>query len=401
MASVWLLLGKTRYPATFYQTFKGKASITNVPFDLTLDFLPELLRAPDAHWQHLSAQSPGEVAGFEKIVGDSKPIRLAVGRAQRAAIRSVPVLLLGESGTGKEMFARAIHDASARRSGPFIVINCAAIARELLESELFGHTKGAFSGATADRKGAFEEADGGTLFLDEIGECDLDLQAKLLRVLQPLSDSGPCKRAYRRVGESKDRMTDVRVIAATNRDLVKAIQDGRFRDDLYYRLAVVTIGLPALRERKTDIPKIAEVKMQQINREFMSGEPGYRDKKLSDSAISFVKRYGWPGNVRQLHNALLQAAVMANGTVLHRDDILAAVGTMPDVETGRDGSLDEELGNGFDLEEHLNNIRKHYLRRAMEESRGVKAEASRMLGFTNYQTLDAQLKRLNVTGNWK
>ena len=168
MTGIWLLLGKSRYPATFYQSFKGKSWVTDVPFDLVDDFAAGVFRDADAHLQHLMAETPGEIAGFERIVGDSGAIRLTVGRAKRAAIRHFSVLLLGESGTGKELFARAIHESSVRRPNPIVPINCAAISRELFESELFGHKKGSFTSATSDREGAFEKADGGTLFLDEV-----------------------------------------------------------------------------------------------------------------------------------------------------------------------------------------------------------------------------------------
>jgi len=226
MAAVWVLLGKSKYPATFYQTFEGKAWKTGIPFDLAVDYVPELLRGADSVLQHLASRSPQEVEGFEDIIGNSKAIRLAVGRARKAALRDVPVLLLGESGTGKEMFARAIHAASPRRSGPFEAVSCAAIPRELLESELFGHVKGAFTGADAAHKGAFERANGGTLFLDEIGECDPSVQAKLLRVLQPPPAEGPSVREYLPIGSERPCRSDVRVIAATNRDLLAAVEDG-------------------------------------------------------------------------------------------------------------------------------------------------------------------------------
>lgn len=397
MAAVWLLLGKSKYPATFYQTYQGKAWTTEIPFDLAVDFLPDLYAHADVHLQHLAAKSPMEVAGFEGIVGTSKEIRTAVGRSKRAAIRGVPVLLLGESGVGKEMFAQAIHRASPRADGPFVAINCAAIARELLESELFGHKKGAFTGATSDRVGAFSEADGGTLFLDEIGECDLDSQAKLLRVLQPPSDGSPCQRVFRPVGSTTDQTSNVRVVAATNRDLIGAIADGRFREDLYYRLAVVTVNIPPLRERKRDISALSEALLQRINHQLAAeGEPGYRHKSLSATAISFVKQRDWPGNIRQLYNTLLQAAVMADADVLERADLEASMGQAPAVPGDRVDAMAQPLGDGFDLEKHLNSIRKHYLQRAMDEAQGVKAEASRLLGIANYQTLDAQLKRLKV-----
>lgn len=400
MAAVWLLLGKTRYPATFYETFAGKSWVTEVPFDLTIDVIPEFLKNPDSHLQHLASQSPSEVEGFGDIAGDSRAIRDVVGRAKRAAIRGVTILLLGESGTGKEMFAQAIHKASPRRDKPFHAINCAALSKSLLESELFGHAKGAFTGADKERKGAFETTDGGTLFLDEIGECDLETQAKLLRVLQPLSGQGPSIRTFRRLGEGKERTADVRVVAATNRDLHSAIREGKFREDLYYRLSAISITLPPLRDRKTDIPAIAQQLLAQINKNFKAEEPSYRHKSLSPSATSFVKRHGWPGNVRQLYNVLVQAAVLAEADVLERSDLVAALGEMPEASQSLNRPVDRPIGDGFDLEEYLNDLHRNYLRRAMEEAKGVKAQAARLLGMKNYQTLDAQLKRLQVTGDW-
>lgn len=400
MAAVWLLLGKTRYPATFYETSRdGGCWVTDVPFEL-VDVIPEVLRNPDAYLQHLASESPAQVEGFEDIAGSSRSIRDAVGRAKRAAIRSVSVLLLGESGTGKEMFAQAIHRASPRREKPFKPINCAALSQSLLESELFGHSKGAFTGAEKDRKGAFEAADGGTVFLDEIGECDLETQAKLLRVLQPITGEGPAIRMVCRLGEEEERKVDVRIIAATNRDLHEAISQGKFREDLYYRLAAVTITLPPLRDRRSDIHRIAERLLEQVNQQFSVEEPGYKHKSLSATAIAFVKERTWPGNVRQLYNALVQAAVLTDGEKIGRRELAAAVGEMPNPSGASDAFTSRPLGDGFDLEEYLNSIHRKYLQRAMEESQGVKAQAARLLGLKNYQTLDAQLKRLNVRGDW-
>jgi transcriptional regulator with PAS, ATPase and Fis domain len=393
MTAIWVLLGKSRYPATFYQTHDGRAWKTEVPFDLVCDFVPELLHSPDLSLQHLAARSPQEIAGFNQIIGNSKAIRLAVGRAHKAAIRDVPVLILGETGTGKELFARAIHDASHRQSGPFLAINCAAIPQELLESELFGHKRGAFTGASADHAGAFEQADGGTLFLDEIGECALGMQSKLLRVLQPPPSTGPCHRVFRRIGETRDRTSDVRVIAATNRDLLQEIGAHRFREDLYYRLAVITLKIPPLRERKSDIPLLIDGFLRQINRDFAVQEPGYKDKSFSSSANGFVRRYAWPGNVRQLYNALVQTAAMSAGDCIQQADLEAALGVSAHSQTD---PSDQPLGDGFSLEKHLQDIQRQYLRRALEETGGVKTRAAELLGIANYQTLDAQLKRLGV-----
>jgi len=398
MAAIWILLGKSLYPATLYQTYEGRAWITDIPFDLTVDVVPHLLKNPDRFWQHLSGKAPQDVTGFESIVGTSRAIRLAVGRAQRAAIRDVPVLILGQSGSGKEMFARAIHAASHRKDKPFLAVNCAALSRELLESELFGHVTGAFTGADKDHPGAFEQAHGGTLFLDEVGECDRTLQAKLLRVLQPPPGQGPCHRVFRKVGGRQDSESDVRIIAATNRDLRETIEAGTFRKDLFYRLATVTLKLPTLAERKEDIPLLARALLAQINTQFRNQEHGYRDKSISPATNAFFQTYPWPGNVRELFNALVQAAVMADSDALEPEDIAAAIADVPQTETT--DVLRTPLGEGFSLERHLEDIQRHFLRRAMEEARGNKTKAAKLLGMRYYQTLDAQLTRLGVTGDW-
>ena len=397
MAAILVLLGKTKYPATFWQTWDSKATQTEIPLDLTMDVVPDLLRGPDNRLQHLAALAPKDIDGFRDITGNSKAIRLAVGRARKAALRDVPVLLVGESGTGKEMFARAIHQASHRRDKPFLAINCAAIPSQLMESELFGHSKGAFTDAKADRKGALAEAHGGTLFLDEVGELHPEIQAKLLRVLQPPPGTPPCTREFAPVGSTKTQRSDVRVVAATNRDLQTMIRGGGFREDLFYRLAVITLKLPPLRERRTDIVVIAERLLDQINTDFAAQEPGYKDKTLSADAKAFVVKHPWSGNVRELYNALIQAAVMTDDPAIHAEDVAAATVEMPSCCEHQQDPASQPLGDGFSLEEHLIAIHKQYLQRAMHESGGVKAQAARLLGMKNYQTLDAQLKRLGVT----
>lgn len=394
MTAIWLLLGKSKYhPATFYQTHERKAWVTSVPFDLVMEFVPQVLRDADARLQRLASQSPQDVEGFQGIVGECRKLRFAVGSAQRAAKRDVSVLILGESGTGKEKFARAMHDASPRKAKKFVSINCAAISRELLESELFGHKKGAFTGAIEDRHGAFEEADGGTLFLDEIGESDSAMQAKLLRVLQA-PDNDPCHRVFYRVGESKPITSDVRIIAATNRDLNAAIAHNEFRDDLYYRVAAITIKLPPLRERREDIPLLVQRILAQINENFHKKEPGFRHKTVSSSAMTFVRKHPWPGNVRQLFNTLLQAAVMTDGEVIDRQDVADAIAEVPGKPTT--DLMEQPLGEGFVLTDFLEEVQRHYLIRGMKESGGVKTKAAELLGYKNYQTLAAQLERMKV-----
>jgi transcriptional regulator with PAS, ATPase and Fis domain len=399
MASIWVLLGKSKYPATLFQThfdFETKVNHvvkTEIPFDISVDVLPQFMREPDRLMQHLQSHSPQETLGFESIIGDSEAIRLAVGRAQRAAIHDVPILILGESGTGKEMFADAIHKASGRRQENLYSINCAAISKELIESELFGHIKGAFTGADKDRKGLLEQADGGTLFLDEVGECDLGLQAKLLRALQPPHDKGPCYRVFRPVGATEDRISDVRIVAATNRDLTNMVQQGTFREDLLYRLATITVKLPPLRERGKDVMSLAETMLVGINDQFRKAlGKAYVPKILSANAKKFVRKHDWPGNVRELRNVLLQSAVMSIDKAITEQDIASALSQLPNTRMGA-SDVDKPLGDGFDLEAHLDQIRKRYLDRAMHQANGVKNKAVELLGYNSHQVLTGHLVR--------
>jgi DNA-binding NtrC family response regulator len=235
--------------------------------------------------------------GFESIVGTSEPMQRAFELARKAADSDTTVLLTGESGTGKELFARAIHHSSARRSRRFVAINCGAMPKELIESELFGHVRGAFSGALKDKRGLFMEANGGTLFLDEISELDPDLQVKINRALQ--------EKEIRRVGDTVDLPVDVRIIASTNRDLKAALEGGGFREDLYYRLNVFPIHLPPLRERAADIPALAEHFLRQF-----AGERA-PDYGIEPAAMQLLIAYPWPGNVRELQNALERAVVLS------------------------------------------------------------------------------------------
>jgi transcriptional regulator with PAS, ATPase and Fis domain len=294
------------------------------------------------------------------------------------------------------MFAHAIHAASHRRNKPFLAINCAALPKQLLESELFGHVKGAFTGADKSRDGAFTRADGGTLFLDEVGECDPQIQAKLLRVLQPPPGEASSVREFTPVGGSAPIRSNVRVLAATNRSLVERIREEQFREDLYYRLAVITLKLPALRDRENDALLIAETLLDRINQDFSRQEPGYLYKNLSTDTKYFVKTYIWPGNVRELYNTLLQAAVMAEGEELQVEDLHAAVPEPVRESEAKADLLARPLGEGFVLDELLESVQTHYLARAMREANGVKTRAAELLGYRNYQTLDAQLRRLDV-----
>ena len=242
---------------------------------------------------------------FGNVLGTSERTREVLDLAGRVAASDATVLITGESGTGKELLAKGIHLASARASEPFVAVNCAAIPENLIESELFGHVKGAFTGAVRDREGKFELAEGGTLFLDEIGDLRVDLQAKILRALQ--------ERTIDRVGGEKPVELDVRVIAATNRDLESEVRAGNFREDLYYRLSVVVLQMPPLRERKDDIPLLAEHFLKRFN-------PGSA-ARLAPDALALLTAYGWPGNVRELENVMERASVLRRGETISRVDL--------------------------------------------------------------------------------
>jgi len=258
--------------------------------------------------EHRELQKQVQGYVFEKILGTSSQMQSVFETIDKVATTDVPVLILGESGTGKELTARAIHSRSARQKGPFLAIDCGAIPENLLESELFGHEKGAFTGAHIQRLGRIEAAQGGTLFLDEIGELSPNLQAKLLRYLQD--------QQIERVGGREQIFVDARVLAATNRDLDQVLKDGRFREDLYYRLGVVTINLPPLREREGDILLLAKAFLQRFSLEIKK-----RSKTFTTQAIQAIERHAWPGNIRELENRVKRAVIMADGKKVTPKDL--------------------------------------------------------------------------------
>lgn len=243
---------------------------------------------------------------FDGIIGDSKSLLQSINLAKKVAPTDTTVLLTGETGTGKEVFAAAIHQSSPRKHQNFVAINCSAFSHDLLESEMFGHLAGSFTGATKDKKGLFEEANGGTIFLDEVGEMVLDLQAKLLRVIE--------NGEFLKVGENKPTKVDVRIIAATNRDLPKEIESGHFRQDLFYRLSVFQIQLPALRERVTDIEPLAKHFLN-----FFALKTNKKIKTLSDEFVQLLKLHTWPGNIRELKNVLERSVILETEAVLTTD----------------------------------------------------------------------------------
>jgi DNA-binding NtrC family response regulator len=386
MAAVWILLGKTRFPAELIESSKDHGVRTaSVPFDISADFIPDLLRDQDERLRQGSAAESPEAPEFADIVHRSRVMARLIQRARRVAVRNVPVLIEGESGTGKEMFARAIHRASIRRDRPFIAVNCGAIPDELIESELFGHEKGAFTDAKQPRKGYFEAADGGTLFLDELGELPGPAQVKLLRAVQ--------EGEVVRLGATKPLKVDVRIIAATNRTLTEEIAAGKFREDLFYRLAVAVLKIPPLRERTGDLGILLDHLLDQVNRE-AAAEPGYKEKKLSAGARNLLVAHAWPGNVRELLNTLRRAAIWSDGAAITSEDVREAL--LPAATTVRQDPLGKPLGGGFNLPELLKEVARSYLQRAMDEAQGNKTKAAELVGLSSYQTLTNWLAKYEV-----
>ena len=314
--------------------------------------------------------------GFSNMVGQAHNMRLVFEQVRQVAKWNTTVLLRGESGTGKELIANAIHYNSPRVHGPFVKLNCAALPYNLLESELFGHEKGAFTGAISQRKGRFEQAHGGTLFLDEIGEISQAFQAKLLRVLQ--------ENEFERVGGSKTQVVDVRVVAATNRDLESEVQEGNFREDLYYRLNVMPIFTPPLRERAEDIPDLARFLVDKISR--IQG----RTLDIDNSVMDQLMRYDWPGNVRELENCLERAAIMSEGGKIDVKAInLAGLHGNPQPASYSASSLPQVDIHDPDLDERERVIA------ALEQAGWVQAKAARLLGMTPRQ-IGYRIQTLNI-----
>ncbi len=392
MAAVSVLLGKTRYPATLYQTYESRVRETQIPFDMDLWFSDRRHEAGQA-FQELAFRGSARNPAFTDIVGNSPEILRAIDRSQRAAAADVNVLVTGESGTGKELFARAIHAASPRghrQSDKFVALNCAALPATLLEAELFGVAKGAATDVK-ERAGAFERAHDGTLFLDEVGECSLDNQAKLLRALQPQPGEHPCCRAIQRVGDDRLRKFNVRIVTATNRNLLVRSAEQAFRADLYYRLATITINLPPLRQRKSeDILQIAESLLNQIHEHLSRSIAGHEPRVLSRAAARRLAQHTWPGNVRELNNVLVEAVLMSQGSELSRHDIDQSIHAILAGEST--GPLTRTRQEGFSLAVRMAEIERTFIEDALAEANGNQTKAAVLLGISQ-QNLSQKLTR--------
>ena len=319
--------------------------------------------------------------GVHQIIGRSKAMRRVLDMVDRAAPSKSTVLITGESGTGKELIAKAIHFTSPRKKGPFISVNCMALNPGVLESELFGHEKGSFTGAVALKRGRFELAHGGTLFLDEIGELSQDLQVKLLRVLQ--------ERSFERVGGAESISVDIRIVTATNKDLQAAVHSGQFREDLFYRLNVVQVPLPPLRERREDIPLLAAHFLKKFSEENAGHVKGF-----TADVIDYLTAYEWPGNVRQLENVVERCVVMAGDEMVRVDDLPPEI---KDEEAQFKSAVDL-LPARLNLADTLEKIEAALIRRALVHTNFVQVKTADMLGISK-SLLQYKLKKYKLTGN--
>ena len=352
---------------------QGAYDFITKPFDLDHIALT-VEKALEREWLKRGLESYAADAGerYRLIGGESAKMRDAIDVAKKSAASRSTVLLLGESGTGKEVFARAIHHWSGRRLEPFVAVNCVGLGKELLESELFGHERGAFTGAHQLKKGKMELAHGGTVFLDEVGDISAELQTKLLRFLQ--------EREFERVGGTQPIPVDVRVIAATNRDLSSAMKDGRFREDLFYRLNVIPISLPPLRERIEDIPVLAHFFLKRF-----AGETKKIFAGITKEAEGRLLAYGWPGNVRELANVIERAVVLGAGPEIGQQDLPPRIGS----------AESSALPNGMSYRHALDVARAEVIRRALASTQGNRAAAARKLGLHKTHLLNL-MKTLRI-----
>lgn len=317
--------------------------------------------------------------GFENIIGKSKPMQQVFELIRLAAPSKSNILVLGESGTGKELVAKAVHHNSRRAEGPFVTVNSGSMPPDLLESNLFGHVKGAFTGAVSNKKGLFEVASGGTIFFDEIGNIPLDTQAKLLRVIQ--------EREFMRLGGVETLKADVRLVAATNVDLEREVERETFREDLYYRLHVITVALPPLRERTEDVPLLVQHFLERY-----AAENEKEIHEVSPRALELLMDYHWPGNVRELENAIERAVVLSTGATLDVDLLPASVRRPSDAPTPQESFPPE----GLSLKEAVSDYERSLIVRALQESDGVQKRAAELLQVKP-TTLHEMMKRLDVS----
>lgn len=382
MQAVWILLGKTRYPSHFFQSSleQGVQKI-EVPFQIAAEYVPVVNKLSSAKLVELAGKGVPIEAAFDSIVTQNGRMQTLKAQAQTLAHKQVPVLIYGETGTGKELFARAIHNAGSRNTAPFIAVNCGAIPPELIDSVLFGHKKGAFTGAVSDRAGVFQQADSGTLFLDEFGELSPDVQVRLLRVLQ--------EGTFTPVGASQEIKVDIRLITATHRNLMQEVALGRFREDLFYRIAVGVLHLPPLREREGDLLLLSDALLANIGRQ----DASLKGKNISAEAKNLILHHTWRGNVRELQSTLLRAALWSESDLISASDIDQALFKLPQQNND---VMALDVSQGIDLQGLIAEVAGHYLRKALAVTAYNKTRAANLLGLKSQQTLSNWLEKYGI-----
>ena len=383
MQAVWILLGKTRFPCRFYQSsIEQGVQEVDIPFELSAEYIPAAKELEGSRIAQLASVGVPIDAAFDNIITRNPRMQTLKSQAQILAERDVPVLIYGETGTGKELFARAIHNASHRAKKPFVALNCGAIPNELVDSVLFGHKKGAFTGAVSDKLGVFQQAHEGTLFLDEFGELPLNVQVRLLRVLQEGS--------YTPVGAAIEQKVNIRLITATHRNLMEAVAAGDFREDLFYRVAVGVLHLPPLREREGDLLLLADKLLAVMGDQDVS----LKHKIISPDAKNIILKNVWRGNVRELHSTLLRSALWCQNNTITAEDVSQALFQMPEKQLG---IMEKDISQGVDIQELIGSVAAGYIRRALDSTSQNKTRAAELLGLKNYQTLNNWMEKYGIS----
>lgn len=388
MAAIWTVISRTKHPGVLYMTCPEgnnkalKTKIAEIPFDVDESYIQYLEKNSDMEFFKMWSDIPE----YESIIHKSETMRLLLNKAFKIAPHDIPVLVLGETGTGKELFARAIHKSSKRTAKPFITINCSAIQETTANATLFGWSKGAWTGSIDQGKGYFVECNGGTLFLDEIGDLSPETQTKLLRVLQ--------FGEVQRVGDGKTFQSNVRIIAATNKDLRQMVIDGKFREDLFYRINVAVLKIPPLRDRGSDSLIIAEYFLDEINHKFQMDGNKYVTASFSNTAKKFIVNYEWPGNIRELYHTIQRACIWNENELITEEDIKSHL--LEPLHNECAEKIELSAGKPVNLEEIVDQLKKRYIVAALKLTNNNKTEASKLLGYKSYQTMTNAMKKVGI-----
>lgn len=382
MVSIWMFISLWQRRAILWESSREEGlRRVELPTAMVPRNLAEWARRSGESIQKRQERPESVQTRFDDILHRDESMARLIERAKIVSAVDVPVLLEGESGTGKELLARAIHHQSPRREGPFVAVNCGAIPQELMESEFFGHRKGSFTGAIADKRGHFEAADGGTLFLDEIGEMPMALQVKLLRVIQ--------ENRITPVGDTREKAVDIRLVCATNRTLLRDVEEKRFRLDLYYRICTAILKIPALHQRPLDLPLLAAHFLDEIHGRFRN-DLGFVAKRLDPSALALLATLRLPGNIRELYSLLVRVFLWCPGPVINAEHIKGNLitGALPEEAREKSGPTD--------LESLLEDTEKRLVLEALESCKGNKTRAAQYLSLNSYQSLDVKMKKYGI-----